>query len=210
MRWKYHCLAIFILAGLGYWLISILAVEESDTPAANQALEAPRAGNAGTSAAYAAAAAASASGNPFQRLPPSPFAATDQTDVDENHDGIPDRVNRYIEQEYKDSAVTRRAFTQLASAWGEALNKVRDPESAKAAGEKISQGIGCVLSQAVISKGKTDFDSMQDRILKTRAKMLANEANTQAYLRFQELASGQYFKDPGTSSCAFETGQFAN
>jgi hypothetical protein len=51
---------------------------------------------------------------------------------------------------------------------------------------------------------------MQDRILKTRAKMLANEANTQAYLRFQELASGQYFKDPGTSSCAFETGQFAN
>lgn len=113
------------------------------------------------------------------------------------------RVTEHIAREYADSAVTREALTQIAYGWNQAVNDVHDPGDAKIAGDAIAKGIACALSARVLAKAGIDQQTMLDRIKGTRAVMLDTETDTLAYIRFQSLAGGQFFDDPGPASCGF-------
>ncbi len=116
---------------------------------------------------------------------------------------FPSRVTEHIAREYADSAVTREALTQIAYGWNQAVNDVHDPGDAKTAGDAIAKGIACALSARVLAKAGVDQQTMLDRIKGTRAVMLDTETDTLAYIRFQSLAGGQFFDDPGPASCGF-------
>lgn len=125
-------------------------------------------------------------------------------DLDENHDGVPDDVNTFIDHEYATSKISRLAMTQLAQGWSTAIHDVDTVEQAKEAGEKIARGIACLMSPEVAQKtGKTP-QAMYEELLKTRAEMLGTPRRTEAYLHFQTLASGQYFADPKEPACDFK------
>lgn len=135
----------------------------------------------------------------------SAVGSVDRTrDLDENHDGVPDDVNRYIDHEYATSKISRQAMTQLAQGWSAAIHDVNTVADAKEAGEKIARGIACLMSPEVAQKtGKTP-QAMYEELLKTRAEMLGTPQRTEAYLHFQTLASGQYFADPQEPACDFK------
>jgi len=117
---------------------------------------------------------------------------------------LPPRVTGFINTTYASSATTREALTQIAHGWSMAVNEVRSPQHAKAAGNAIAEGIACALHENVLDKAGVSPQEMLDRISATRAVMLDSEADTLAYIRFQSLAGGQYFQDPGSSSCRFD------
>ncbi len=123
---------------------------------------------------------------------------------------LPSRVIEHIASDYANSAVTREALTQIAYGWSQAIHDVHNPAEAKDAGNAIAKGIACALSQAVLAKSGVDQQAMLGRIKETRAVMLDTEADTQAYIRFQSLAGGQYFDDPGPRSCGFDPGSLQN
>lgn len=131
-------------------------------------------------------------------------------DTDQNHDGVPDEVNAYIRQHYATSQVSQLAFTQLAQGWSSAIYEVSTPEQAKLAGEKIARGIACLMSEDVTQKTGKTAHAMYDELLKTRAEMLGTPQRTEAYLRFQTLAAGQYFADPGNQPCNFQPASLSN
>lgn len=125
-------------------------------------------------------------------------------DLDDNHDGIPDDVNAFIDHEYATSKISRLAMTQLAQGWSSAIQDMNTAAEAKQAGEKIARGIACLMSSDVAQKtGKTP-QAMYEELLKTRAEMLGTPQRTEAYLHFQTLASGQYFADPQEPVCDFK------
>ncbi|OND83721.1 hypothetical protein AQ939_22305 [Burkholderia pseudomallei] len=138
---------------------------------------APAAAPAGQTASAAPAALASA------------FTAASSAAPRSAPPPLPPRVTEHIAREYADSAVTREALTQIAYGWNQAVNDVHDPGDAKTAGDAIAKGI--------------DQQTMLDRIKGTRAVMLDTETDTLAYIRFQSLAGGQFFDDPGPASCGF-------
>jgi hypothetical protein len=123
---------------------------------------------------------------------------------------LPPRVVAYMEDEFAHSAVTREALTQIAYGWSRAIHDVQDPRDAKMAGDAIAEGIACALNASVLAKAGFDELTMLDRITNTRAVMLDTEADTLAYIRFQSLAGGQYFDDPGSDSCRFNPAALSN
>jgi hypothetical protein len=131
-------------------------------------------------------------------------------DSDQNHDGVPDDVNAYIDHTYAASKTSQLAFTQLAQGWSEAINDISTPAQAKQAGEKIARGIACLMSDGVTQKTGKTAQIMYDELLKTRAEMLGTPKRTEAYLRFQTLASGQYFADPGNQPCNFKPDELSS
>jgi hypothetical protein len=131
-------------------------------------------------------------------------------DSDQNHDGVPDDVNAYIDHTYAASKTSQLAFTQLAQGWSEAINDISTPEQAKQAGEKIARGIACLMSDGVTQKTGKTAQSMYEELLKTRAEMLGTPKRTEAYLHFQTLASGQYFADPGNKPCNFKPAELSS
>jgi hypothetical protein len=142
--------------------------------------------------------------NPWLSVASAIGTANTQSDSDQNHDGVPDDVNAYIDHTYAASKTGQLAFTQLAQGWGEAISDISTPEQAKQAGEKIARGIACLMSDDVIQKTGKTAQAMYDELLKTRAEMLGTPKRTEAYLRFQTLASGQYFADPSNQPCNFK------
>ncbi len=123
---------------------------------------------------------------------------------------LPPRFTDYLAREYPNSAATRQALTQIAYGWSQAVNDVRSPQDAKLAGNAIAGGIACALGPGVLATTGIDQQTMLDRIKAARAVMLDNDADTVAYLRFQSLAGGQYFDDPGAASCTFDPATLPN
>ena len=123
---------------------------------------------------------------------------------------LPPRVIDYINTEYANSAVTRRALIQLANGWNEAIHDMNNASDAKAAGVHIAQGIACALNNDVLKKNGVSQQVMYDRIKSTRAVMLNSDAATRAYIHFQGLANGQFFEDSGYQPCNFDPEQAPN
>nr|WP_311527211.1 hypothetical protein [uncultured Ralstonia sp.] len=123
---------------------------------------------------------------------------------------LPARVTDYLEREYPNSTATRQALTQIAYGWSQAVEEVHSAEGAKAAGDEIARGIACALGPDMLAKTGVDQQTMLDRIKAARAVMLDSENDTAAYLRFQSLAGGQYFNDPGPASCDFNASALPN
>ena len=146
---------------------------------------------AAASPAPGAVTASAASAMPWLSTASAVGSVDRARDLDENHDGIPDDVNVFIDHEYATSKISRLAMTQLAQSWSSAIQDVDTAAEAKQAGEKIARGIACLMSQDVAQKtGKTP-QAMYEELLKTRAEMLGTPQRTEAYLHFQTLASGQ-------------------
>ncbi|AJY64517.1 hypothetical protein [Burkholderia glumae] len=187
MRWKYF-VAAGLAAGVLVWFFSGMARDASTS--AGQAAPAARPAAAPMASRFSGTSSASAP----RRAPPP----------------LPSRVIEHIASDYANSAVTREALTQIAYGWSQAIHDVHNPAEAKDAGNAIAKGIACALSQAVLAKSGVDQQAMLGRIKETRAVMLDTEADTQAYIRFQSLAGGQYFDDPGPRSCGFDPGSLQN
>ncbi|AOK28126.1 hypothetical protein WS67_14500 [Burkholderia singularis] len=187
MRWQYPAAALAI-AALIWTGVRIASTDAASStgPAAHPQPASP----AQVANAFSAASAAASRGAPPPPLPP--------------------RVTEYIAREYANSVSTREALTQIARGWSQAVNNVHSPADAKVAGDAIAQGIACALSPGVLTKAGVDPQTMLDRIKSTRAIMLDTEADTLAYIRFQSLAGGQYFNDPGPASCSFNPASLPN
>ncbi|AJX82371.1 putative lipoprotein [Burkholderia pseudomallei 7894] len=180
MRWQYPVAAALAIAAFVWACARIVSTDAAPAtaPAGQTASAAP--------AALASAFTAASSAAPRSAPPP-----------------LPPRVTEHIAREYADSAVTREALTQIAYGWNQAVNDVHDPGDAKIASDAIAKGIACALSARVLAKAGIDQQTMLDRIKGTRAVMLDTETDTLAYIRFQSLAGGQFFDDPGPASCGF-------
>ncbi|AMC35765.1 hypothetical protein [Janthinobacterium sp. B9-8] len=196
MKWPYLIAAVTLIA-LGAY--SQWPTEAQSAPAAVAAGSPPSSFPSRPSASTPWLATASAVGS-----------ANTQSDSDQNHDGVPDDVNAYIDQTYASSKTNQLAFTQLAQGWGEAINDISTSAQAKQAGEKIARGIACLMSDDVTQKTGKTAQTMYDELLKTRAEMLGTPKRTEAYLRFQTLASGQYFTDPGNQPCNFKPAELSS
>lgn len=140
--------------------------------------------------------------------PPAPLTQASRPAPPERP--LPPRFTDYLAREYPSSAATRQALTQIAYGWSQAVNDVRGPQDAKLAGNAIAQGIACALGPGVLATTGVDQQTMLDRIKAARAVMLDNDSDTTAYLRFQALAGGQYFDDPGAAACSFDPATLPN
>ncbi|WP_323119617.1 hypothetical protein [Burkholderia alba] len=190
MRWQYKAGAALAVAALAWAGVRLLSAggAPAAAPPAQTAAAVPAGPLASGFSTDPAAPARSAS-------PPRP---------------LPPRVTRFIADEYAQSAATREALTQIAYGWSQAVNDVRDPADAKQAGDAIAKGIACALNAGVLNKAGVDQQVMLDRIRSTRAIMLDTEADTLSYIRFQSLAGGQYFDDPGPGACSFDPASLPN
>ncbi|WP_247351413.1 hypothetical protein [Ralstonia pseudosolanacearum] len=190
MQWQYKAgavlaIAILIVAGARLLFSDAADTTQTDPPRqAAPAAPAPSAPSAQTAPAY--------------RAPPPPERP------------LPPRLTDYLAREYPNSAATRQVLTQIAYGWSQAVNDVRGPQDAKSAGNEIASGIACALSPSVLAKAGIDQQAMLDRIKAARAIMLDSDTDTTAYLRFQSLAGGQYFDDPGAESCSFDPAALPN
>lgn len=189
MRWKYVVAAILAAGLLACLCFAIVARGTSASPDRPSHIERPADAPMANTFSDAASSAAG------QRRSPPP---------------LPARVTEYIAAEYANSAATREALMQIAYGWSQAIREVHNPADAKDAGNAIAKGIACALSQGVLGKSGVDQQAMLDRIKGARAVMLDTEADTQAYIRFQSLAGGQYFDDPGARSCSFDPSSLQN
>ncbi|ABC39301.1 hypothetical protein [Burkholderia thailandensis] len=187
MRWQYPVAAALAIAALVWACARIVSTDAAPAAAPAEQTEST------SSTALASAFAIASSATPRSAPPP-----------------LPPRVAEYIAHEYANSAVTREALTQIAYGWSQAVNDVHDPGDAKTAGDAIAKGIACALSARVLVKAGVDQQTMLDRIKSTRAIMLDTEADTLAYIRFQSLAGGQFFDDPGPASCGFNPTSMPN
>ncbi|WP_439893980.1 hypothetical protein ACS7SF_20535 (plasmid) [Ralstonia sp. 25C] len=145
--------------------------------------------------------------------PPSPVpapASAPPAQSAQANPPLPPRFTEYLAREYPNSAATRQALTQIAYGWSQAVHNVRGPQDAKLAGDAIARGIACALGPGVLATTGVDQQTMLDRIKAARAVMLDNDSDTTAYLRFQALAGGQYFDDPGAASCGFDPATLPN
>ncbi|MGR2918955.1 hypothetical protein [Acinetobacter sp. 1125_18A] len=124
-----------------------------------------------------------------------------QHDSDQDYDGVPDRINQFIATEFNDSITLQIAMTDLARSWNLTLQEDLDKTTAKTAANQISKNIACLLSPEVLNKSKKSFEQIQKNIINTRAELLNNTKNTEAYIKFNELVSGQFFPDQGNQNC---------
>lgn len=196
MRWQVKAGAILAAAVLVFTGVRLFSADAADaTPA-----DPPKPVAAATPAlpASASASAPPPQAAPAYKPPPPPERP------------LPPRFTDYLAREYPNSAATRQALTQIAYGWSEAVNDVRGPQDAKLAGNDIARGIACALGQGVLARTGVDQQTMLDRIKAARAVMLDSDNDTTAYLRFQSLAGGQYFDDPGAASCSFDPATLPN
>jgi len=196
MRWQVKAGAILAAAVLVFAGVRLLSADAADA----QPADPPRQAAAATppSLAPAPAGAPPPQAAPAYKPPPPPERP------------LPPRFTDYLAREYPNSAATRQALTQIAYGWSEAVNDVRGPQDAKLAGNDIARGIACALGPGVLARTGVDQQTMLDRIKAARAVMLDSDNDTTAYLRFQSLAGGQYFDDPGAASCSFDPATLPN
>lgn len=154
-------------------------------------------------AAATAAAPSAAVAAPVATHPMLAAERTDPRDRDDDHNGLPDDLDRHIATEYANAPAARRAIVELAHGWMDAVNEVHDVAAARQVGGRIARGIACMLSPAVTEEAGVDVLEMRNRMLETRAQALGTPARTEGYLRFQHYADGLYFDDPGENSCDF-------
>lgn len=195
MRWQYKAGAILAVAALVLAGARLFSADAADVPP--PAPPRQTASAAPVTPATSAPAAPVASAAPTSQAPPPPERP------------LPPRLTDYLAREYPNSAATRQALTQIAYGWSQAID-VRTAQDAKSAGNEIAKGIACALGPGVLAKTGVDQQVMLDRIKAARAVMLDNEDDTVAYLRFQSLAGGQYFDDPGAASCSFDPATLPN
>lgn len=124
----------------------------------------------------------------------------------ERPERIPATFLRWLDTRYGSDPALRGAMLQLAEGWASAVNDVHDRASAKRAGDRIARGIACVMDARTLSGSGQDGQWAYQQIMEARSEMLADDARTDAYLRFQELAAGQYFADPGPEPCGAGAG----
>lgn len=193
MRWQVKAGAILAAAVLVFAGVRLLSADAADAPPADPPKPVAAATPAPTPAGVPPPKTA-----PAYKPPPPPERP------------LPPRFTDYLAREYPNSAATRQALTQIAYGWSEAVNDVRGPQDAKLAGNDIARGIACALGPGVLARTGVDQQTMLDRIKAARAVMLDSDNDTTAYLRFQALAGGQYFDDPGAASCSFDPATLPN
>ncbi|KHK54775.1 hypothetical protein PI87_14310 [Ralstonia sp. A12] len=196
MRWQVKAGAILAAAVLLFAGVRLFSADAADAPPADPPKQA------------AAATPPSPAPTPASVQPPQAAPAYKPPPPPERP--LPPRFTDYLAREYPNSAATRQALTQIAYGWSEAVNDVRGPQDAKLAGNDIARGIACALGPGVLARTGVDQQTMLDRIKAARAVMLDSESDTTAYLRFQSLAGGQYFDDPGAASCSFDPATLPN
>ncbi|CAJ0815731.1 hypothetical protein [Ralstonia flaminis] len=196
MRWQFKAGAILAAAVLVFAGVRLFSADAADA----QPADPPRQAAAATppSPAPAPAGTPPTQAAPAYKPPPPPERP------------LPPRFTDYLAREYPNSAATRQALMQIAYGWSQAVNDVRGPQDAKLAGNEIAKGIACALGPGVLARTGIDQQTMLDRIKAARAVMLDNDSDTTAYLRFQALAGGQYFDDPGAASCSFDPAALPN
>lgn len=196
MRWQFKAGAILAAAVLVFAGVRLFSADAADA----QPADPPKQAAAATppSPAPAPAGAPPPQAAPAHKPPPPPERP------------LPPRFTDYLAREYPNSAATRQALTQIAYGWSQAVNEVRGPQDAKLAGNEIAKGIACALGPGVLARTGVDQQTMLDRIKAARAVMLDSDSDTTAYLRFQSLAGGQYFDDPGAASCSFDPATLPN
>lgn len=199
MRWQVKAGAVLATAVLVLAGVRLFSADAADAPGAPSA-DPPKQAAAATVSTPPSPAPTPASAPPPQAAsrPPPPERP------------LPPRLTDYLAREYPNSAATRQALMQIAYGWSEAVNDVRGPQDAKLAGNDIARGIACALGPGVLATTGVDQQTMLDRIKAARAVMLDNDSDTTAYLRFQSLAGGQYFDDPGATSCSFDPATLPN
>ena len=196
MRWQVKAGAILAAAILVFAGVRLFSADAADAPLADPPKQA------------AAATPPSPAPTPASVQPPQAAPADKPPPPPERP--LPPRFTDYLAREYPNSAATRQALTQIAYGWSQAVNDVRGPQDAKLAGNDIARGIACALGPGVLVRTGIDQQTMLDRIKSARAVMLDSESDTTAYLRFQSLAGGQYFDDPGAASCSFDPATLPN
>ena len=132
---------------------------------------------------------------PLPALPASPAAAQAVNRP------VPDDMQQWLAARYGSNPPLHQAMLQLAAGWAEAIHHVHDKASAHRAGVRIARAIACVMAPATLESSGQDQQWAYDQIIAARAEMLSRPADSDAYLRFQGLAAGQYFADPGAEAC---------
>lgn len=114
---------------------------------------------------------------------------------------VPESMKEWLALRYASNPPLHKAMLQLATGWAQAIHDAHDEASAYQAGENIARAIACVMSPSVLESSGQDQQWAYDQIITARAEMLSKPAHSDAYIRFQELAGGQFFSDPGPSAC---------
>jgi hypothetical protein len=133
---------------------------------------------------------------PLPAIPAMPVAATPPARA------IPDAMQQWLAARYGSNPPLHQAMLQLAAGWAEAINEAHDQASAHRAGVRIARAIACVMAPATLESSGQDQQWAYDQIMTARAEMLSRPADSDAYIRFQGLAAGQFFDDPGATPCA--------
>ena len=115
---------------------------------------------------------------------------------------VPDEMQQWLAARYGSNPPLHQAMLQLAAGWAEAINEAHDQASAHRAGVRIARAIACVMAPATLESSGQDQQWAYDQIMTARAEMLSRPADSDAYIRFQGLAAGQFFDDPGATACA--------
>ncbi len=156
-------------------------------PATPDAAPAPLASHAQTRATPAAL--------PLPAIPATPVAVTRPAKA------VPDEMQTWLAARYGSNPPLHQAMQQLAASWAQAIHEVHDQDSAHRAGVRIARAIACVMDPATLESSGQDQQWAYDQIIAARAEMLSRPADSDAYIRFQGLAAGQYFADPGATPC---------
>lgn len=123
------------------------------------------------------------------------------TEIDLNSDGVPDRLNHFIDAEYSDSELLRQALVDLSQAWYASLDKDLDDSSRILIANQITHHIDCLLSPRFLEKTQKTSEQIQNSIYLTRAELLNTPTYTEAYIRFNESLNGKIFLDSSTETC---------
>lgn len=146
--------------------------------------------------ASAAAATSTATALPLPAIPAMPVAPRPPVSA------VPDDMQQWLAARYGSNPPLHQAMQQLAAGWAEAIHDVHDKASAHRAGTRIARAIACVMAPATLESSGQDQQWAYDQIIAARAEMLSRPADSDAYIRFQGLAAGQYFADPGAEACS--------
>lgn len=132
---------------------------------------------------------------PLPAIPATPVAITRPAHA------VPDEMQTWLAARYGSNPPLHQAMQQLAAGWAQAIHEVHDQASAHRAGVRIARAIACVMDPATLESSGQDQQWAYDQIIAARAEMLSRPADSDAYIRFQGLAAGQYFADPGAEAC---------
>lgn len=134
---------------------------------------------------------------PLPAIPAMPVAASKPAPA-----AVPEEMQQWLAARYGSNPPLYQAMQQLAAGWAEAIHNVHDKASAHRAGTRIARAIACVMAPATLESSGQDQQWAYDQIIEARAEMLNRPADSDAYIRFQGLAAGQYFADPGAEACS--------